>query len=120
MTDVLAAPMRNDNPQAPLATEQEAREVAEAYVDDCIEAHAEGRLSAVDAAKAKWWSAQVQNDVLDECVQLHGGYGFMQEYDIQLHYRRAKGWPLVLASPASECARLAARRYGSLEPVGAR
>src|SRR6478736_10082652 len=39
-------------------------EVAEAYVDDCIQAHAEGNLSAVDAAKAKWWSAQVQNDVL--------------------------------------------------------
>src|SRR5690606_24436905 len=56
-----------------------AIEVAEAYVDDCVAAHAEGQLSAVDAAKAKWWSAQVQNDVLDECVQLHGGYGFMNE-----------------------------------------
>ena len=40
-----------------------AIEVAEAYVDDCVAAHAEGQLSAVDAAKAKWWSAQVQNDV---------------------------------------------------------
>jgi alkylation response protein AidB-like acyl-CoA dehydrogenase len=47
-----------------------AIEVAEAFVDDCIEAHAKGELTAVDAAKAKWWSAQVQNDVLDECVQL--------------------------------------------------
>jgi alkylation response protein AidB-like acyl-CoA dehydrogenase len=67
-----------------------AIEVAEAYVDDCIEAHAEGRLSAVDAAKAKWWSAQVQNDVLDECVQLHGGYGFMNEYRVARAWRDAR------------------------------
>lgn len=65
-------------------------EVAEAYIDDCIEAHAEGRLSAVDAAKAKWWSAQVQNDVLDECVQLHGGYGFMNEYRVARAWRDAR------------------------------
>ena len=65
-------------------------EVAEAYVDDCIEAHAEGRLSAVDAAKAKWWSAQVQNDVLDECVQLHGGYGYMNEYRVARAWRDAR------------------------------
>jgi alkylation response protein AidB-like acyl-CoA dehydrogenase len=67
-----------------------AIEVAEAYVDDCIEAHAEGRLSAIDAAKAKWWSAQVQNDVLDECVQLHGGYGFMNEYRVARAWRDAR------------------------------
>ena len=65
-------------------------EVAEAYIDDCIEAHSEGRLSAVDAAKAKWWSAQVQNDVLDECVQLHGGYGFMNEYRVARAWRDAR------------------------------
>ena len=65
-------------------------EVAEAYVDDCIQAHAEGKLSAVDAAKAKWWSAQVQNDVLDECVQLHGGYGYMNEYRVARAWRDAR------------------------------
>ena len=67
-----------------------AIEVAEAFVDDCIEAHVEGRLTAVDAAKAKWWSAQVQNDVLDECVQLHGGYGFMNEYRVARAWRDAR------------------------------
>ncbi|MBK9475421.1 MAG: acyl-CoA dehydrogenase family protein [Tetrasphaera sp.] len=67
-----------------------AIEVAEAYVDDCIEAHTQGRLTAVDAAKAKWWSAQVQNDVLDECVQLHGGYGFMNEYRVARAWRDAR------------------------------
>lgn len=47
-------------------------EVAQAYVDDCVEAHAEHQLSAVDAAKAKWWAAEIQNEVLDGCVQLYG------------------------------------------------
>jgi alkylation response protein AidB-like acyl-CoA dehydrogenase len=65
-------------------------EVAEAYVDDCVAAHAEGKLSAVDAAKAKWWSSQVQNDVLDHCVQLHGGYGFMNEYRVARAWRDAR------------------------------
>ena len=67
-----------------------AIEVAEAYVDDCVAAHAQGELTAVDAAKAKWWSAQVQNDVLDECVQLHGGYGFMNEYRVARAWRDAR------------------------------
>ena len=53
-----------------------------AYLDRCLAAHAEERLSAVDAAKAKWWTADVQNRVLDACVQLYGGYGYMEEYDV--------------------------------------
>ncbi len=61
-------------------------EVTQAYVDQQIVAHAEGRLSAVDAAKSKWWTADVQGDILDACVQLHGGYGFMREY------RVARAW----------------------------
>ena len=65
-------------------------EVTEAYIDDCVAAHAEGKLSAVDAAKAKWWAAQVQCDVLDECVQLHGGYGFMNEYRVARAWRDAR------------------------------
>ncbi len=65
-------------------------EVTQAYVDDCVEAHLNGTLTAVDAAKAKWWSAQVQNDVLDECVQLYGGYGFMNEYRVARAWRDAR------------------------------
>ena len=57
-------------------------DVTQAYVDACVAAHAAGELTATDAAKAKWWTAQVQNDVLDACVQLHGGYGFMREYRV--------------------------------------
>jgi alkylation response protein AidB-like acyl-CoA dehydrogenase len=65
-------------------------EVAEAYVDDCVIAHGRGELTAVDAAKAKWWSAQVQNDVLDACLQLHGGYGYMNEYRVARAWKDAR------------------------------
>ncbi|MGH3519721.1 MAG: acyl-CoA dehydrogenase family protein [Haloechinothrix sp.] len=61
-------------------------EVTQSYVDDCVAAHADGELTAVDAAKAKYWTAQVQNEVLDACVQVHGGYGYMTEY------RAARAW----------------------------
>ncbi len=65
-------------------------EVVEAYVDDCVAAHARGELTPVDAAKAKWISAEVQNAVLDECLQLHGGYGFMNEYRVARAWRDAR------------------------------
>ncbi len=65
-------------------------EVTQAYVDDCVSAHSRKELTPVDAAKAKWWSAQVQNDVLDECVQLYGGYGFMNEYRVARAWRDAR------------------------------
>jgi alkylation response protein AidB-like acyl-CoA dehydrogenase len=61
-------------------------EVTQAYVDACILRSVDHTLSPVDAAKAKWWSAEVQNDVLDSCVQLWGGYGYMNEY------RVARAW----------------------------
>jgi long-chain-acyl-CoA dehydrogenase len=57
-------------------------DVTQAFVDQCVVAHAAHQLSAVDAAKAKWWSAEVQNVVIDACVQLHGGYGYMEEYEV--------------------------------------
>jgi alkylation response protein AidB-like acyl-CoA dehydrogenase len=55
-------------------------------VDACVLAKTTGDLTAIDAAKAKWWTADVQNDVLDGCLQLHGGYGYMNEY------RVARAW----------------------------
>ncbi|GAA2099340.1 acyl-CoA dehydrogenase family protein [Microlunatus panaciterrae] len=61
-------------------------EVTQAFVDACILEQVSGTLGAVDAAKAKWWTSQVQNDVLDACVQLYGGYGYMNEY------RVARAW----------------------------
>jgi long-chain-acyl-CoA dehydrogenase len=65
-------------------------EVAQAYVDQGVLAHTTGEFTAIDAAKAKWWSSQVQNDVLDHCVQLHGGYGYMNEYRVARAWRDAR------------------------------
>ena len=61
-------------------------DVTQHFLDACVLAHTRGRLSAVDAAKAKLWTSEVQNQVLDACVQLYGGYGYMQEY------RVARAW----------------------------
>jgi len=65
-------------------------DVTQAFVDQCLLTHARGELSTADAAKAKWWSAQVQNDVIDECVQLYGGYGYMNEYRVARAWRDAR------------------------------
>ena len=56
--------------------------VTQVFVDRCIRQHVEGELSAADAAKAKWWASDVLKRVVDRCVQLHGGYGYMLEYPI--------------------------------------
>ncbi|TAK68198.1 MAG: acyl-CoA dehydrogenase [Actinomycetota bacterium] len=65
-------------------------DVTQAYVDNAVRAHAEGNLSAVDAAKAKWWSAEIQNEVMDACLQLYGGYGYMNEYRVARAWRDAR------------------------------
>jgi len=61
-------------------------EVTQAFLDACVLQQVDKTLSAVDAAKAKWWASDVQNSVLDACVQLWGGYGYMNEY------RVARAW----------------------------
>jgi alkylation response protein AidB-like acyl-CoA dehydrogenase len=68
---------------AELATETE---IARHYVDKCITALNAKELTAVDAAKAKWWTTELQTKVIDRCLQLHGGYGYMTEYPV------AKAW----------------------------
>ncbi|WP_285189505.1 acyl-CoA dehydrogenase family protein [Rhodococcus sp. MEB041] len=65
-------------------------DAAQAFLDQAIMAHVEGTLSAVDAAKVKWWSAEIQNDVIDRCLQLHGGYGYMNEYRVARAWRDAR------------------------------
>ncbi|WP_344801740.1 acyl-CoA dehydrogenase family protein [Microlunatus ginsengisoli] len=65
-------------------------EVTQAFVDTAVLEQVNGTLSAVDAAKAKWFSAQVQNDVLDACVQLWGGYGYMNEYRVARAWQDAR------------------------------
>ena len=56
--------------------------VARAFLDECIAEHLRGELSVEKAAMAKYWLSDTQGEVLDDCLQLHGGYGFMQEYAI--------------------------------------
>ncbi|HEX3780158.1 MAG TPA: acyl-CoA dehydrogenase family protein [Pseudonocardiaceae bacterium] len=56
--------------------------VCRAFLDQCIEAHLKGELDVPTAAKAKWWCSDRAYRVIDECVQLHGGYGYMNEYPI--------------------------------------
>ena len=59
---------------------------ARAFVDDCIARLMKGELDATTAAMAKWWTTDVCCRIIDECLQLHGGYGFMNEYPIARLY----------------------------------
>jgi long-chain-acyl-CoA dehydrogenase len=65
-------------------------DVAQAYLDQCVLAYNAGELTGVDAAKAKWWSSQTQNSVLHHCVQIYGGYGYMNEYRVSRAWRDAR------------------------------
>jgi long-chain-acyl-CoA dehydrogenase len=56
--------------------------VARAFSDRAVMEHNEGRLSNEDASMVKWWDTEVANRVIDRCVQLHGGYGYMREYPV--------------------------------------
>ncbi|MEE6263031.1 acyl-CoA dehydrogenase family protein [Plantactinospora sonchi] len=60
--------------------------IARTFLNHCLAEFAAGRLSAVDAAKVKWWTTELQNRVADRCVQLHGGHGYMLEQAV------AKSW----------------------------
>jgi alkylation response protein AidB-like acyl-CoA dehydrogenase len=57
-------------------------EVTRSHMEGCVLALNAGQLSAVDAAKAKWWGSEMQKRVTDRCLQLFGGYGYMTEYPI--------------------------------------
>ena len=65
-------------------------DVGYAFVDRCVEAHNEGALTAEDAAKAKLWTSELEGRVTDECVQLHGGAGYMDEYKVSRLYTNAR------------------------------
>jgi acyl-CoA dehydrogenase len=56
--------------------------IARVFVDDCIAKVVAGTLDTVTASMAKYWVTDTQQEVLDECVQLHGGYGYMNEYPV--------------------------------------
>ncbi|WP_433022791.1 acyl-CoA dehydrogenase family protein [Kribbella sp. CA-294648] len=68
---------------AELATETQ---IARVFVDRCIEELNAGTLTVSEAAMAKWWTTELQKKVVDKCLQLYGGYGFMTEYPIAKAY----------------------------------
>jgi len=65
-------------------------EIARVFVDRCIEELNDGNLTPEIAAMAKWWTSDLQKRVVDQCVQLHGGYGYMLEYPIARAYLDAR------------------------------
>jgi alkylation response protein AidB-like acyl-CoA dehydrogenase len=65
-------------------------EVAQAFLDHCVDLLNAKELSPADAAKAKLWCTELQGRVIDQCLQLHGGYGFMTEYPISRRYADAR------------------------------
>lgn len=65
-------------------------DVAQAFVDQCVLEHNEGKLSADDAAKAKLFTSELEGRVVDNCVQLHGGAGYMDEFPICRMYLNAR------------------------------
>lgn len=73
-----------------LAEQRTAVDVAQAYVDRCILALNAGTLSAADASAAKYWCTELQKTVIDACLQLFGGYGYMSEYPIARAYADAR------------------------------
>lgn len=62
-------------------------DIAQIYIDECIRRAVGNTLTAVDAAKAKWWCTELNKQVVDRCLQLHGGYGYMLEYPVARAYR---------------------------------
>jgi alkylation response protein AidB-like acyl-CoA dehydrogenase len=65
-------------------------DIAQTYVDSQILALNEGELSAEEAAKAKWWVTELENSVITRCLQLFGGWGYMEEYPIARAFRDAR------------------------------
>ena len=64
--------------------------VGRVFLDSCVERHLSGELDATTAAMAKWWLTEQQVSVIDRCLQLHGGYGYIREYPIARMFTDAR------------------------------
>ena len=71
---------------AELATEVE---IGQAFVDKLLVAHVAGQEIVTEVSMAKWWTTELQKRLTSQCLQLHGGYGFMLEYPIAMDYADA-------------------------------
>jgi alkylation response protein AidB-like acyl-CoA dehydrogenase len=65
-------------------------QVARSYLDQCILLVTSGELSAEDAAGAKWWITELEWEIIDRCMQMFGGYGYINEYEISQLWRDAR------------------------------
>ncbi len=65
-------------------------DIAQVYVDRCVEEHNKGKLTAEIAARAKLYTSELEGRVMDKCVQLHGGAGYMDEYPISRMFLNAR------------------------------
>ena len=78
------------NTRFKLAEAKTKAEVLRSFVNDCIGRLINGKLDAATASMAKYWGSQIQNEVMDECLQLHGGYGYILDYPIARMYADAR------------------------------
>jgi acyl-CoA dehydrogenase len=78
------------NTQFVLAECKTEATVARVFVNHCIEQHLAGKLDASTASMAKYWVTDLENKIVDRCLQLFGGYGFMNEYPIARMYRDSR------------------------------
>lgn len=84
---VFGKPVANyQNTRFKLAEMKAELSIARVYVDKCIELTLKNKLGVDDAATAKYWTSDLMGKVIDECLQLHGGYGYMLEYPIARAY----------------------------------
>lgn len=73
-----------------IAEMQTKLDAAQTYLDQCILAANDGELTAADAAGLKWWTSEVQWEIVDRCLQMHGGYGYINEYEIARMWRDSR------------------------------
>jgi acyl-CoA dehydrogenase len=78
------------NTQFKLAELKTEATIGRVFYNDCVARHLDGGLDPVTASMAKYWLSDLQNKIVDECLQLHGGYGYMNEYPIARMFRDAR------------------------------
>lgn len=78
------------NTQFVLAECKTEATIGRVFIDSCISEHVKGQLDSVNAAMAKLWLSELQGKIIDRCLQLFGGYGYMDEYPISQLYRDAR------------------------------
>lgn len=78
------------NSKFKLAEMKTELDIARVFIDRQVEAYLKDELTADDAAEAKWWTTELENRVTDTCLQLHGGFGYMEEYPIARAWRDAR------------------------------